>query len=348
MNKPEIIHNQDHNFMFDMKTGLVVPKRTQEVEVRIQAPCVRAKYTLTKRHAESGDVVQEVSFYNMVLDTWLNTLGGDSATGTNGFCVGGVQIGTGTTPPQFTDTALQALVATTTNNLAGWQSFNNSSAPNYVTTTIGNYRFAQGALNGTFTEMGLRRTADAQTISRTLIKDGAGNPIGFTVTPIEVLDVSVATENWPPLGDLTYSVNVTGSGTHDCISRACLANDSTYWSNAINFGYYPTYGKICTAGGPGDHWGYSGLIGGITGSPSGSGARVQSAGSLAYSNNSYQRESNIYCDSNNGNIAGDLPWRSVLVQFGGARFQIQFTPGIAKTNTKALSLSLMFSWGRKV
>lgn len=344
----EIVHNQDHNFIFDMKSGLVVPRKTQEIEFALPPTKMRAKYTLTKRHAESGDVVQELSFYNLVLDTWLNTFGRDDNPNTYGFHQGGVQIGTGTTPPNIADTSLQALVATTTTVLT--YNFTNSGAPNYVTTSITVYRFAQGVLNGTFTEIGLRRYSDAQTISRTLIKDGAGNPTSFPVTSIEILDVTVAIENWPPLTDATYDIDIAGSGTHSCITRAMYAGSSSNWNNSASYSN-PAYGLVYSSSSGATA--YSGNIGVITGAPSGNSATISSGGSgnsyssAAYSNNSFQREASCFTTALNSNLSGNAPYRCVSTRFGGGVFQTQFTPAIEKDPTKSLSLQFVFPWNRK-
>ena len=89
---------------------------------------------------------------------------------------------------------------------------------------------------------------------------------------------------------------------------------------------------------------YNGVIGSITGQPSGS-SYSNNTGYGTYVNNSLERNFILSLGLNNGNLSGGI--RSVYIRTHKAEWQLQFTPAIPKDNFKTLSFLLYHGHGFK-
>ena len=285
-----------------------------------------------------GSIKQDTGWFsNLILNQGLNRLG----TGGGGTRC---EIGTGTAAPEVTQAALVSLSAGTTT--VQTETMSNSGAPDYFASVTRTFRFALGALNGNFSEVGVGWAA-ATLFSRALILDGGGAPTTITVLADEQLDVSYQLRFFTSLEDTTGSLVISGT-THDTIVRRADAAVSTPESGV---GGGNALGAAVNAIGTGtqDRLIYNGTLGSVTASPSGTAAAgFGTPSQLTYSNNSLLRETTINYGLSEGNLAGGIrSVRFVCSQFG-IRFQQQFTPAIDKTNLKTLALTWRVSWARRV
>lgn len=128
--------------------------------------------------------------------------------------LGQIHVGTSNTPPAYTDTALGSFLAATASGGGAFTEGNGTDGIGeyaYIRTA---YAFALGAVVGNVTEVGFKVvTADAALTSRSLVKDGAGNPATIVVTATDTLTVHYELRYYRAPLDITSSVTVSGTPT---------------------------------------------------------------------------------------------------------------------------------------
>lgn len=291
-------------------------------------PTLSGRFQISAVNADTGESRFIAEFENLILDTGLERLGVGQA-------INQCSVGSGSTAPVNTDTALQSFVATTS-TIIDQTNGAQATAP-YFGWQRWVFRFPLGAAAGNLSEVGIGWGSGL--FSRALIKDSGGTPTTITVLSNEFLDVTYELRIYPPTTDSTNTV-VIGGVTHTCVTRAALVTDSNYWSpgimvaNAASFGNSIT-GTIIRA--------RNGSLGAITSSPSGS----EGGGTYtnnAYSSNSKQKSALIAFGLDQGNLSGGIS--ALLFNSSGGAYQISFSPAIAKDNTKELNLTVRYSWAR--
>lgn len=277
-------------------------------------------------------------FPNLITDQGMNRIG--SAASVAGIW-NNCHLGSGTTAPAVTDTALQSFVVGV--GPSGNPIESATTSPPYFTTLTLAYVFAQGAVVGNFSEIGVGwATSGATLFSRSLIKDGSGNPTTITVTAIEQLTVYYSLRLYPPQTDTVSVVSIGGVSTtvnvrpYGIASSLGGGSSTGFHVNGIGTTGWITYGQSEV---------YNGLVGAITGFPSGVVAYSVTRSALAYSNNSFYRDLVFSFSTTQGNLAGGISSALASVQPG--KWQIGFAPAIAKDNTKTLSLTLRVGWARR-
>lgn len=290
---------------------------------------VSGKYRLQVVRPD-GTVKQEAEFDNLVTDGGLNRMG-------QGAFLIWCQVGTGSTAPTVSDTALAARVAgsgTTTVITDGTR----ASAP-YYAWAIRTFTFAPGTATGNIAEVGVGWSSTGNLFSRALVLDSGGSPTTITVLADETLYVTYELRYYPPTGDTTGQVTLTGNigGVYNWTMRAGEVTSSLRWNAAAQ-----------KAGQSGGVSVYSGTISAITGEPSG----TSSSGTLiaqSYVNNSLEGRFNASFSLSQGNVAGGI--RSMRAIIGGSTYQIEFSEDgtgdpIPKTSSDTLNLVIAHSWGR--
>ena len=275
-------------------------------------------------------------FDNLIVDAGLNHMGSNSSLFAQ--CV----VGTGSSPPSVSDTALGSLVASTT-NITNTTNSAQGSAP-YYGYTQNTYRFAQGAAAGNLTEVGIRSGSSGNPLwSRSLILDNGSPqaPTTLTVLSDEFLDVVYEVRVMPPLTDVLSEVNISGSD-YDIVTRASSVT-------AVNWAPGGGFGAGASAG-PSSGTAHSGTIGAITGAPTGTSANATTSLS-AYSDGSYQRDSTLSWGLTAANFGGGIAAvRYTLGQTTGGggwgAMQCSFSPTIMKTSSMLLSLVMRHTWTR--
>lgn len=287
------------------------------------------KVKLVAVNAETGEERLLADWFdNLITDGGLNRMGTDHY---GSYCL----VGSGSTPPANTDTALTTFIASTDSYTATVGAA--SSAP-YYGWELYKYRFNQGNAAGNISEIGIGWTAtNGNLFARTLVKDAGGNPTTVTVLANEYLDVFHELRIYAPTSDVTTQVTIAGV-VHDVIVRPSnVTNGPAYWKVfrgvAVSIGYdLPSIA-------------YAGTIGAQTTGPSGLSAWFTSTTMSVYVNNSLKKTAVLSAALDACNVGGI---RSVAFGTRSAGYwQMQFTPAIAKDNTKTLSLTVEVSWARR-
>ena len=270
-------------------------------------------------------------FQNLITDAGLNRMGANN--GWKGYC----QVGSGATSPAVTDTGLVSRIAGV--SVEKFTAGSSGSAPWYgFSRTV--TRFPAGVAAGNLAEVGMGWSPTGNLFSRALILDAGGSPTTITVLPDEFLDVTYEFRQYAPTVDGTGTVVLAGV-TYNYTSRASTANSSSWQATAS--------GVQMGVGGGGIQpvLAYTGDIGAVTGSPSGTSTSMP--GSIqAYVNNSLTSKTLISAGPTQGNLTGGIG--SIQLQStssGNGAFQIGFSPKIPKDATKTLNLAVSYSWARK-
>lgn len=256
------------------------------------------------------------------------------------------QVGSGSTTPAFTDTALVSLVAASTTIFDS--DFGAESTPPYYCWRRNTYRFAAGVATGNISEVGVGWASSGGLFSRALILDGVGDPTTITVLADETLDVVYELRFSIPSTDFvsdSSGITFTGSigGTYDYIIRA--ANADTSGNANPNPGWFIGVEGVGMSNVPSSAVDvYSGDIGSVDGEPSSPSGANPVFSANAYTADSYQLTYTMAFSIAQGNASGGL--RSLKFKAGFGDYQCQFDPAIPKTDEDILSLTFVQSWGR--
>lgn len=252
---------------------------------------------------------------NLITNTGLDLIGVGSDINT---CV----VGTGSTAPANTDTALVAQIGTTNSITTSVTSYNVSPEYGQRATT---FRFAAGVATGNVTEVGVK--SGTSLYARALILDGVGAPTTFVVASGEALDVTYIQRIVPPVADASGSVTINAI-TYGWVARPANVGS---WMNCIS-GVYTSSGLAIT--------GYAGAIGARASSPGGS-TSGSAVVANAYSPGSKTRS-----------YAGTIPIGAALTMTAAtlnaqAFWQFSFdSGGVPKLATQTLALTLSNTWDR--
>lgn len=270
-------------------------------------------------------------FPNLITDVGLNRIG-------TGSYLNACHVGTNNTAPSVANTTLAGYRAGTTSVVGS--SDGGVSTPAYYGWKRKTFRFGIGAASGNLSEVGMATAAanGGSTIlfSRALILDEFGDPTTVTVLTDEILDVTYELRLYPPLVDVEQTASITGSDSHDVITRAASV-PGHHWYNFLGNGatFDPSGGTSMQA--------RSGEIGAITGGPSGTSGNSSTSFTLAYGNNNLYRDGGANWALHQGNVGGI---RSVAWYTSLGAYQTRFDPVINKTATKTLNLVFRIAWAR--
>lgn len=267
-------------------------------------------------------------FDNLITDAGLNRIG-------TGGVINNCQVGSGSTPPAFSDTALETRIGAA-GNVVGSTTGNASASPYYGWNRM-SFRFNAGIAAGNVSEIGVGWGATGNLFSRALIRDSNGDPTTITVLSDEVLDVVYELRLYPPEDDVVFQT-VIGGVTHDCVLRASSVNQNPWHGT-----FLPPYGATQSAIGVSAH---GGPLGAVTAAPSGASSGAGATVMDPYSNNSLEISGTVTFALNAGNIAGGIGAISIRTPYLGD-FQCSFDPKIQKDATKVLTLDVGMSWARK-
>jgi hypothetical protein len=290
-------------------------------------------FLLEAVNAETGERRFLAEFDNLITNGGLDRLG-SAGTGYSGIYY--VQVGTGSTAPANTDSALANYLAGTSRSFSYTSSY--AGAPTYHTEGTYYWEFNQGAAAGNLSEIGVGWAASGSLFSRALIVDGGGSPTTITVAAIEFLAVTYKLRMYPPLTDVTGTITLDGDD-YDYTLRAANVNGSSWGSVGVS--------------GPGGEkfaYAYSGGIGAVTGAPSGT-ASALTISQAAYSSGSYTIEETLTASISQGNLTGGIDSVTFYISawngIGQYSFQCGFSPAIPKDNTMELELVFEITWARK-
>lgn len=274
---------------------------------------------------------------NLITNTGMDYIGGSG--GAPASFLSYVSVGSGATEPQFTDTALQARVATVAvSGESGTTVDGFSTSSPYYTWYRRQFQFAAGAAAGVLSELGVTNAAGTTAYTRALIRDTGGNPTTITVLSDEILIVTYERRVYAYESDVTTTATIkgvertirmrpAGMGT----SSGMNASGNPWWSDYVWGGYWYTGG--------------SGNLGPITGIPDGTQNTPSSTQKVdeAYVPGSFYKDQTIRLGVND--LAG-LTITGFRGINGALAYQIVFSPGIPKTNSETVNLRLRMAWAR--
>lgn len=264
-------------------------------------------------------------FPNLILDGGLDRMG--SVPDYLGWC----QVGSGSTSPAASQTALVSRIAGTT-TLEADTSTNSGSAPYFARRTL-TFRFAQGVAAGVLSEVGVGWASSGSLYSRALILDALGTPTTITVLADESLDVTYELRMYVWADTATGSIDLNAV-SHATTLKSAQAGSWGLGGSNLEAGNNP----IVTA--------FTGLVSSeISGSPSGSNLGAATISAAPYTPGSLERTLNITGGLTEWNNAAGIG--AVSISSGWGRWQIGFTPNIMKTASDILTLQVRHSWGRK-
>lgn len=314
---------------------------------------VSGHFTIIAHGGKRGRVVL-ADFDNIILNAGLNYAAG-GGTGTISYC----QVGTGNTAASATDTALVSRIAGTNtlpSDTMGSGTYVAGSPP-YIEGRR-TYRFAVGAAAGNLAEVGVGWATSGSLWSRALIVDAGGSPTTITILSDEQLDVVYTLRVYPPSADITGSVTLAGLAYGYTLRASSISGSAWARSpSSLLDGFVSNFNNNSTK-----FLAYSGAIGAVTSTPSGTSASANtSCITASYVNNSYQRAVEYKADLTDANLAAGIKSIQFYMmiynnvnQFG--YYQAEFVApasiatygtNIPKDATKVLKLTLMFTLARR-
>ncbi len=293
---------------------------------------LKGKYTLRVTRPGVG-VIRVLEFDNLITDLGLNGIG------TNGTSwVTAVALGTGTATPAVGDTAVSGtVVSTTTSN--GFASGDITSGTDRYSWARWTRRFAQGVATGNWTEVGIGRNSTTLW-SRALILDASDMPTTLTIIATDFLDVDYELRVYPSEVDATGMRTIGGIDTNYIVRPAATGPAGARemiegaWMLAPGSNYMNYYG--------------TGVFGANYIFPTGTLVNVSSPSVAAYSSGSYRKVITYSASIFQANVTGGVSAVAMLFTSSsqGIYFKCSFSPPIAKDNTKTLTLTFSFTWGR--
>ena len=284
-----------------------------------------------------------VPFYNLITDSGLDALGaGYDLTGGGGGVFRYCRVGTSSTTPTASDTALAAQTGSARDSGGTSNSVQYTVEP-YYSNHQAVYTFAVGAVSGNLTEIGFFSAESGGTMwSRALIKDSGGNPTTLTLLATEQLKVTYTVRRYIPTsltGSFTLNTNGTNSTINYTITPANMSNSSVGWIN----------GKvICNA----REYVYAyetSTLEPITSYPSGASDSLTSTTVSSYTQGSFVSDLTVNASATNYNFATGIGSILFFTSQPGASYtgyQCSFSPKIMKTSSQTLAIGIRLSWGR--
>ena len=294
---------------------------------------LQGKYTLRVTRPGVG-VIRVLEFDNIITNNGLNGIGTNGAS-----WAGSVSLGTGTATPAVGDTSLSGTTGSTTT----YHAF----ASGAITTGTNRYgwarwtrRFAQGAVVGNWTEVGIGRSV-SNLWSRALILDASDSPTTLTIIATDFLDVDYELRVYPSEVDATGMRTIGGIDTNYIVRPAdisiAVASDMLQgsWMSAPGASYMTFYGT-------------PGVLGANYIFPTGGAVADSNSSVAAYSSGSYRKVVTYSASINQANTTGGVFACAMLFTSTtqGIFFKCSFAPPIAKDNTKTLTLTFGYTWGR--
>lgn len=287
---------------------------------------VAGRYQLTVRR---GGVVTAHTpwFDNLITDIGLDRIG-------VGEYLPWCALGTGSTPPAYTDTVLETLLVAGNNlvsqdTAAGWHQ------------RI--WTFPAGTATGLLTEVGVGWDA-AESSSSSSSSDGvflfsrALLPAPLDVGSDDVVTVAYELTLHPPAYDEIYQIAPIGGVLTTCTARAAYVGDDVAWGIA---GEAITY----TPGDDQSPLAYDGTLGEETSHPSGNSSPHSTVVDLPYIPGTHYLEQEGRWNLDRGNFAAGIS--AVLCRTNGyGAYQIGFDPPLVKVCYDTLKLIFRVSWER--
>lgn len=324
-----------------------------EAELDARKSRVCGEYTIKKYKLGHDEPVQVVGPFSNLITDW-----GMEAIGTASVYSSYIYIGTGTSPATTTDTQLAGFVARTDVD-GGYVRSNDPTNTTFWGQGTITKVFMPGMAVGTFTEVGLGNNGALppsptyKLFSRALIVDGTGNPVSITVLADEYLNVSYTFRVYPPLGDSTQTVDISGTtytfNTRPINYPSSVVVDATTVNFRSGFSGLGGGGPASVASGTAA--GTPPALAAITASAMLTPGQ-ESAGTVIGGTylGSYSRSVSLKWDLGQGNlpygIRGGIFYHAYTGSMMQAATQATISPAIMKINTQVLTFGFTYSYAR--
>lgn len=320
--------------------------------MNIMLPAVRLGgrfRVVVSKDAGCKQVVEDTGFFdNLITNTGMNRVG-EVTTNANraelsfrDLC-GRFVVGSGSSEPQFTDTALQNPVAFASTNPVVDNETSSYDRGWYEITV--QHQFGQGQAAGNLSEIGIQHTSASGPLwSRALILDGQGNPTTITVLPDDFLTCYYTLRIVIPKEDAVFNINVDydedGIVPTVVTGRPLRADES---SPSTGWG-------LQTASTSSTGWAtiqfYTGGLADPTAiNPLGSsiGSQTSTFSIVPYVTDSFER----YVTRTNGlSQHNSQELRTVRLHALMGCWQIEFNPPLQKDDTQTMQTTFGYSWAR--
>lgn len=275
---------------------------------------------------------QRVPSPNLITNLGLDALGEDAS-----FIR--MHLGTGTAPPQDTDTGLDNFGV----NVQGSnpvQSFHSSGESPWFCETRLTWTSAVGGATGTWTEIGVsNQNTNGNLRSRALILDQGGQPTSFPVLADEQFQGTYIFREYVPESDSPATITL-GSNSYNTITRPISvatvnANPGQWGCNLDGTSQFISH--------TGSQWYTGGLVAITAGAPTGPVSGAVTASASAYGAGNYYRDSSLRWGS--GSAVGSL--RTLVFAFRSGRLQVEYDPVVNKLTTEEVIHNQRISWARR-
>lgn len=303
---------------------------------------------VVSRDAECKQVVEDTGFFdNLITNTGMNRVGEVTTNSVNvifnfrDLC-GRFVVGSGSSEPQFTDTALQNPVAFASGDSTLENESSNYERGWYEITV--RRQFGQGQAAGNLSEIGIQHSGMSGPLwSRALILDGQGNPTTITVLPDDFLTCYYTLRVMIPKEDVVFNIDVD-YGEDGIVPTVVTGRPLSADNSAAAGGW-----GLQTAGTSGNNAILRFYTGGLDAptatSPLGSaiGNTTNTFSIVPYVTDSFER----YVTRTNGlseHNSQELCTASLGALMGS--WQIEFNPPLQKDNTQTMQVTFGYSWAR--
>lgn len=297
---------------------------------------------------ENGNVTKDTGIFpNLIVNQGLDYIGAcpsaNVSYGINDFTAECL-VGTGNATPAYTDTHLQNAIAVQNDGSGNGCNSNTSYNPGPPAYWQGqrSWQFPAGTATGNIAEIGVGPSTTAggaitdPVFSRALVVDGSGNPTVIPVLATEALTVTYILQVYFTITDTSYTMSLSGT-SYSGIWRMCSVG--TVPQLGLSIGQpIVSPSNACTV--------YNGTIGSITGSPTGSPARVTFGLATPYVTGNYYNSLSASYTINQGNLSGGITAIRWDAGGSGGSFQMSVSPNIPKTNVYNMTLKANVSWAR--
>jgi hypothetical protein len=295
-------------------------------------------YIVDVIHAQTGEVKQHLEFQNLLTDGLMNAIGNGSVSLENAFDY--AEVGTGSAPPQTTDTTLQSSFGSRTifNGGIARVTLNNTS-PEYTYRRITRV-FTESQVNGNLTEVGFWNHPTAGILTnRSLFKDSAGNPTTVLKTSADILRIQYEYRLYAPLFDVTDTISIAGTPTTYTI-RPQRVQSLAGWSILLDdIGAWNPFSRVHD----------SDTLQIRTGQNDVTPFDVASSSLAPYVAGTFYRDMTITVDSTIGNYVsgfGLFTYNAFRDGIGPVLWQVGLSPRVIKTNNQQFTLTLRQAWSR--
>jgi len=276
---------------------------------------------------ESGVIVQQLGwFHNVItddgLDGWVDHPVVNGYYALTRHCV----VGTSSTSPSTSDTALGNVVASTYNTI-DTKSSHQKTDPIYEAYTQ-TFEFNKGQAEGNLTEVGLRHN-DGRLWNRQLFRDSNGNAVTVTVQSDEYLRIIAETRVYSdissPSGTTTGSVSINGT-TYN-YTRTVVEQS---WDQLYPFQEQKLDPDDCYISEDAD--GYDKY-------------RADSVNPHGYTSGSFSLSQDLFFKAST--FSKEVKTLFYGYDYGDPLYKITFDTAIPVTDQEELTLTLTRTWGRK-